>query len=315
MNFLGVLPYPQLGPWGLGPLEIHAFGVAIAIGLLMGVSLAGMRGEKTLGVSQDEVHNFAIYVIIVGWIFSHIFEVVTYQPHMILEDPLILIRVWGSISSVGGILGGILAYMIWMRRHPEKDHLGWLDLGAWTVPICFFWGRVGCWLAFDHPGQKAEDFAIWNWVYEKTGGNVPELFPLAMESPEQFDWGIRHNLGFYETLLWLGIMIFFFILSRKPRRKGLYLWLLPLIYSPIRFAMDFLRARPEDMVNAQMTFEQLGWGGDARYMGLTPAQYTTIGFFIVGLILWRRWRNNPVAEWHEGPVVAEDDKSSKDEKS
>lgn len=307
MNVLGVLPYPQLGPWDVGPLEIHAFGIAIAVGLLLGVSLAGVRGEKTLGVSQERVHNFGIYLIIVGWIFSHIFEVVTYQPEMILEDPLILVRVWGSISSVGGILGGVLAYLIWAYRNPDENHIGWGDLGAWTLPICFFFGRVGCWLAFDHPGKEAAEFGLWNWVYEKTGGAVPEIFPLAMESPERFDWGIRHNLGFYEALLWFGIMVLFFVLSRKPRRQGFYLWLLPLIYGPVRFFMDFLRAHPEDMVNAQMTFEQLGWGGDARYLGLTPAQYTSLVFVVIGVALWWKWRNNPVADWPGAPEAGDAD--------
>lgn len=287
MNLLGVLPYPEFGPWEIGPLEIHAFGLVIAIGLLVSMVVAGRRGEKMLGLPEERFHNFGIWLLIFGWSFSHVFEVLFYRPYDFIEQPWIIFQVWGSISSMGGLLGGAIAYFLWVYKNPREDHLGWADLTLWILPIPFFFGRIGCTLAFDHPGSLASEFGIWNWIYEKTGGAVPELFPLAMEFPEQYGGGIRHNLGLYEAIAWLLIIITFVWLGRKPRRRGMYLWLFPLMYAPFRFFLDFLRAEPGTV----------SFGGDARYFGLTPAQYVAI--FMVGAGIWAyiRFRNNPVDEW------------------
>ncbi len=307
MTLLGVLPYWQVGPWDIGPLTLHSFGLAVVIGLFLGLYLAGKRLEKIKGIAPERVHNFGFWCIVFGWSFSHIFEVVTYQPHMILEDPLILIRVWGSISSVGGVLGGVIAYLLWCKWNPDEDHLAWGNLGAWTLPFCFFFGRVGCALVHDHPGQDATEFGPWNWLYEVTGGAVPEVFPLALE---WHDGVIRHDLGFYEAIYWFFLAVLFYWMGQKPRRRGLYLWLLPLLYAPVRFFLDFLRVQPGD---------PLSYGDDVRYLGLTPAQYTVIGFFILGVILWYRWRNNPVEKWviHEDPdrAVADGEGDDKPKKS
>ena len=303
MNILGVLPHPQFGPWQLGPLEIHSFGLVLAIGLVVGVIGACRRAERTMAVSAEKVQNLGLWLIVFGFIFSHLFEVVTYQPevfrevgHLIatgvaFQDPGAVFDVWplGTISSVGGLFGGGIAYLLWMYRNPDLDRLQWANLSAWTVAICFFFGRLGCTLAFDHPGQKASEFGLWNWLVDKTGGVLPELFPLAMQFPEQWGGGIRHNLGFYEALWWLVIMGTFLILSRKPRRRGLYLWLLPLMYAPFRFFLDFLRAMPDEVA----------FGGDPRYLGLTPAQYSAIVILALGIFAWWKLRDEDVEEWKE----------------
>ncbi len=287
MNILGVLPHPDFGPWELGPLEIHSFGVTIAVGLLLVLIFSGRRGRRTMGVEEERVHNFAIWIVIFSWCFSHVFAVLFYSPDELLHDPLILFKVWGEISSVGGMLGGAIALLIWMKRNPNEDHLAWADVTMWALPIGFLFGRIGCTFAYDHPGQEAADFGLWNWVYEVSGGAVAEVFPLAMEFPERWGGGIRHNLGFYEAIIWAGIVVVFVILGRKPRRRGLYLWLLPLIYGPLRFFLDFLRAHPGEV----------SFGGDPRYLGLTPAQYTSLAFIALGIYGWTKLKDNPVQKW------------------
>ena len=65
-----------------------------------------------------------------------------------------------------------------------------------------------------------------------------------------------HDLGWYE-FLFTGLIIVpvFLVLNRKPRQPGFFLITFLLLYIPGRFLLDFLRL------------------GDARYAGLTPAQY------------------------------------------
>jgi phosphatidylglycerol---prolipoprotein diacylglyceryl transferase len=58
----------------------------------------------------------------------------------------------------------------------------------------------------------------------------------------------------------------------------------PMMYAPGRFFFEFFRVPPEV-------------GGDARYFGLTPAQYLSVVFFLLGLRYWLKIRNNPPMEW------------------
>ncbi|MGB8222224.1 MAG: prolipoprotein diacylglyceryl transferase family protein, partial [Polyangiales bacterium] len=84
-----------------------------------------------------------------------------------------------------------------------------------------------------------------------------------------------HDLGLYEMLYAAAIIVLFVWLERRSRRPvGFYCVLLPLVYAPIRFLLDFLRAPPLE-------------GGDVRIAGLTPAQWSSIAMIGVGLAVWQ----------------------------
>ncbi|MBA2663785.1 MAG: prolipoprotein diacylglyceryl transferase [Bradymonadaceae bacterium] len=283
MNILGVLPYWVVGPWNIGPLTIHSFGLAVAIGLVIGFSLLARRAERGMGVSGEFAQNFGIWLLVIGWISAHVLDVLFYEPHMVLEDPLILFKVWGSISSYGGLIGGILATFIWHRRNPDKNLLDWANLGAFSLPFCWLWGRIGCAMVHDHPGVRAEGFWLWEQIKAIGPESLPEIWPLAMQFPD----GPRHDLGLYEAIWWVFIVAFCLIMDRKPRRRGFYLWTLPLLYAPARFALDFLRVEPN----------QVGTAGDIRYFGLTPGHYISVALFALGIVLWLRFRHLPAEVW------------------
>ena len=64
------------------------------------------------------------------------------------------------------------------------------------------------------------------------------------------------------------------VFRRSRRPVGFYCVLLPLAYAPVRFFLDFLRATPLE-------------GGDVRYAGLTPAQWSSIAMVCVALAVWQ----------------------------
>lgn len=321
MNVIATLPYWQFGPWTLvenlplidKPLQIHSFGMLVAIGLITCLTAGSWRGEKKLGISGESFQNFGFFLIAFGWTFSHVFNVVFYEPEKLAEDPMILFNVFGSISSYGGLLGGIIAVFIWKALHKEMDLLKWADHAAWTIPTAWFFGRMGCATVHDHPGAIA-----------------PESWPLAFAFPEYNSLGEvvgtvpRHDLGFYEMLWWGVIVATVFWLDRKPRPKGIYLGVVFMMYAPVRFILDFMRVWPQSTsgdidVNPFVGFfldllhvqpEVYTYGGDARYLGLTPAQYVSIGIFTAGLIIFLKVKDNPPMEWKqfERKVRDENDK-------
>ena len=59
-----------------------------------------------------------------------------------------------------------------------------------------------------------------------------------------------------------------------------------MLYAPVRFGLDFLRATDLD-------------AADPRYFGLTPGHYGAIVLFVLGLLVLIRTRRDP---WPEVPA-------------
>ncbi|MEM1347050.1 MAG: prolipoprotein diacylglyceryl transferase family protein [Myxococcota bacterium] len=286
MNLVGVLPYWTFGPWNLfGPITIYSFGLMVALGLLVGFSYMSWRAEKKYGVSGEDFQNYGIFLIVVAWPLSHVFNVIFYEPQLLAENPLELFKFWGSISSYGGLFGGFIAFAIWRYRNKDKNHLDWAEMSVVALVLPWLFGRMGCFSVHDHPGALVYDFWLWEQVLEPVFGG-PDLWPLAVDFPARYNLpaGPRHDLGFYEAIWWGLIFLIVLFLDRKPRKRGFFLAVIPMLYAPGRFMFDSLRVSQE-------------MGGDIRYYGLTPAQYFSIGIFCIGLFMAFYIRNNEVREW------------------
>jgi phosphatidylglycerol:prolipoprotein diacylglycerol transferase len=125
---------------------------------------------------------------------------------------------------------------------------------AWTI------ARVGCFVAHDHKGSLS-------------------TFPLAVDFPG----GARHDLGLYEAILSAFLALICAWAFNRKLPTGSVAALLCLLYAPVRFGMDFLRA--EDIS-----------GADSRYAGLTPAQYGCVALFVFSVYAWRRAQAAATAE-------------------
>lgn len=308
---IATLPFWQLGPWTLveslpvigAPLRVYSFGMFVAMGLLVCLVMATWRGERKMGMNGEKVQNYGLFLIIVGWSVAHMVNMVLYNPQSVASNPLVLLKVWGSVSSYGGLIGGILGVYIWQWMHPDDDFLLWVDHAAWTLTFAWMFGRFGCSSVHDHIGLQA-----------------PEWWPLAFQIPADYHnellaGTIRHDLGFYEALWWIVIVATVLIVDRKPRKKGTYIALVSLMYAPVRFFLDFFRPWPQDQINSLGPFDASGISGavldlfntqpevlvhgDMRYFSLTPAQYLSIGLFCFGLYMLYRIQDNEVVEWKE----------------
>src|SRR3954468_15849076 len=101
-----MLPYIEQPVWQLGPLSIHAFGVAVAVALWVGLAIVQRRFERS-GLDATTGHQLGGWMLIGGIVGAHLFSVLFYFPDKLRDDPWLLLRVWEDISSLGGILGGI----------------------------------------------------------------------------------------------------------------------------------------------------------------------------------------------------------------
>jgi phosphatidylglycerol:prolipoprotein diacylglycerol transferase len=248
-----VIPYFAQPKLHLGPITIHAFGVLVATGILLAFRIIRRRAAAQ-GLDPVLAERLAMRMVIVGFISAHIVDRIAYFPRDVLANPLSLLYIWESISSFGGILGGTLV-AVWFVRKQLSGTPGWryLDVIAYAFPSAWLFGRMGCALAFDHPGYETKIFLAQRYT----------------------DGVVRHNLGLDEALLIIPLVLLFHQLNQgKPRAPGYYVGLLALAYAPVRFLLDFLR-----------------WD-DARYFGFTPGQYGSVLLAGIGWLVlhWAKQR-------------------------
>jgi phosphatidylglycerol---prolipoprotein diacylglyceryl transferase len=239
------IPFPIIGK-----LTIHAFGILVAIGILVGLKLTKKRGRE-LGLVDENVDSMVTWSLVFGFILAHLFDVFAYQTfggHPRLID---IINPISGFSSFGGFSGALIGLFIWCRRH-RTPVMPYADSLAYGLATGWMFGRLGCFTAHDHPGLHTSFF-------------------LAVQYPD----GARFDLGLLEALWAAGIaLVFAWLRHRKKQPLGLYVSLLTLAYAPVRFGLDFLRATdvPEP---------------DPRYFGLTPAQWGCVPVLLAGALLLR----------------------------
>lgn len=238
-------------------LSIKPFGALVALGVWLG-SLAAQRSAKRVGMNLETLGSFVFSVLVGGFVGGHVFDTLFYYPERVLQDPLSLLRIWDGQSSFGGFLGATLGAFYWKFKHRQKI-LAYADIVASGFPLGWVFGRMGCSVAHDHPGRLSDAwFAV------------------------QYPGGGRFDLGLYEMLLTIPLAAAFWILSTKPRKPGFYIGVMCTAYAPVRFLLDFLRVQPGDVLPA-----------DARYAGLTPAQWGCMVLLATGLFFLRRAAKSP----------------------
>lgn len=250
-----MIPFFTIPPLKVIGLEFHMFGLLVAIGFFAATQLAMLRA-KHLKLSQEIVSDLSLIAIISGIFGAHIFNVLFYEPETLFNDPIYLLKFWSGLSSYGGIIGVTISVILYLKLK-KQPILPYFDVLAMSTCLGFFFGRMGCFFAHDHPGSLSD-------------------FILAV----QFPGGTRHDLGFYEMLLWLFILIILLVKTKKAKTKPSYwgqdILITVSLYAPGRFFLEFLRAQETN----------LNFIPDARYFGLTPAHYISLTACVFCLLVW-----------------------------
>jgi len=251
-----MIPYFNGHLFDVAGWPIHMFGVLVAIGVIVGDRIVVTQGTKR-GLEAQDVRFLNARIVIGGFIMAHLVSVIFYFPERIKENPLVLLNVWSGLSSFGGFLGALIAFVYYTKRE-KIDRLLYADSVALGLSVGWIFGRTGCFTAHDHPGRHTSFF-------------------LSVRYPD----GPRHDLGLDELLFTILMTAILFTYARKPRPPGRVIGLAALMYAPIRFGLDFLRAT--DVARP-----------DQRYAGLTPAQWACLATFGLGLHLMRLKARPPV---------------------
>ncbi len=249
---LAVLPYFELReiPIG-GGRSIAAFGVLVAVGVGAGIRFAQARARR-LGIADGEINVAMAWALVAGFAGSHLVVLLT-EPDAFAHGLRSLVEFWSGMSAFGGFFGALVGLVIHFRRRRHVDWRLEADVLVQALVVGWIFGRLGCTLVHDHVGRLSH-------------------FPLAVQFPD----GARHDLGLYELLYTVLVLVpAILVLNRRPRPPGTTIWVIALLYAPARFLGDFLRHT--DLPTP-----------DARYLGLTPAQYACVVLAGIGLTLAQR---------------------------
>lgn len=277
------IPLPETG-WLPTHLEVHPFGVMVALAVLVGAQVATHRAKRE-DIHPRVMGEMVGFMFIAAFVLGHMLDAVFYHWEVVQARPVFVFELWNGLSSFGGFVGAFVGGVVWSlyRRMPL---LPFADVCAYSFPFGWLFGRLGCSIAHDHPG-RVTDFFLAVQDYEIRGMSPP--------------WQVRHDLGIYEAM-WCAAMIpLFWWLGRKERPRGFFMAILPLLYAPVRFGLDFLRATDVP-------------GADPRlYWGLTPGHFGAILLLLTGVaVSWRVFFGPPVelpveARWSADEEAAEPD--------
>jgi phosphatidylglycerol---prolipoprotein diacylglyceryl transferase len=257
-------------PLGDFVLPIHGFGVMVALGFVFGGQVAMNRAKK-LGLDPEVINRLIGWLVVGTFIGGHVGYGLMYEPDVYLANPIEFLKVWKGLSSFGGF-AVCVPLSVWFFYKEKVPVWPFLDCLAFGMAMGWFFGRMGCFVAHDHPGTVTNFYLGVFGICKGFGKDVA-----------------CHDMGLYEALWSLGMYLLFRALDFKARTPGFYVLLLGLAYGPVRFGMDFLR--PEVT--------------DARYMGFTPGHYwsglvTVLCLALFAYVMQRGQTPYPFAESNSG---------------
>jgi phosphatidylglycerol:prolipoprotein diacylglycerol transferase len=251
-----MLTYPDISPVAisLGPVAIHWYGLTYLLGFVAVWVLGRIRARQPgSGWEPEEIADMLFYgalgVILggrIGYMFFYHFD-------LLLDDPLVLLRIWqGGMSFHGGMLGVFIAMWLYGRK-TGRSFFQVTDFMAPFVPIGLGAGRIGNFINGELWGRPTD--LPWGMV-----------FPFVDNQP-------RHPSMLYEAFL-EGLLLFviLWVYSARPRPLRAVSGMFMLGYGVFRFAVEFVR-QPD----AHIGFLAFGW--------LTEGQVLSAPMILFGIYL------------------------------
>lgn len=248
----------------VGGARLGTFGPLVVVGVLLGRSRAFAFARRK-GIPQALFRNYALWVLGTAFVLSHWVSVFFYFPQKLQRDPWILLELFNGMSSMGGFFGALVGGLFYLRVYCPRRGVGaqsvptYADASTYGVLIGWCFGRAACSTVHDHPGMV-----------------VPEGTFLAVGPWPDGLW--RYDLGLLEMIFAIVLTLLVYVVLRWEQwAPGRLTGFVLTVYAPFRFFLDSLRST-EPVRGVLPT-------PDERYAGLTPAQWFTFGFFVLGVWL------------------------------
>jgi phosphatidylglycerol:prolipoprotein diacylglycerol transferase len=262
--------YPEI--FRIGSFPINTYGVFLALAFLCAI-LITVRLARRDGLPSEKIYDLSLWMLLAALVGSKILMLFTepeYRDHPLRLVSLDFLRSGGVFY--GGLLGAVLAGYLLMKR----CQLPWwktADACAPGIAIGNFFGRQGCFAAGCCWGKPTT--LPWGVKFTELGHEITGVPTDTYLHPTQL----------YESFAMLLVFLFLLWLHKHKRFSGQVILAYALLYSIIRFAIEFVRDDPRGDVLGLTTLT-----------GLSTSQLISIVVGISALIVLivRRRRANPV---------------------
>jgi len=237
-----------------GPITIRWYGFFAAVGFLFAYLIFRKRGQK-IGLNDKDISNVMFLLFLTGILGARLYYVIWNWKKEFAANPMEAIFInHGGLVFFGGFIAAFLSLYFWARW--KKIPLAPLaDALAIPLAVGHAFGRLGCFMNGCCYGKLCD--ASWA-IRPSTPMEVAGL-PL-------------HPTQLYEFFGILFIVVALLGVEKIPRYAGQVAGTYCLLYSVLRFIVEFYRG------DVPHHF----WGG------LTLAQIACIGIFITAWLLSAR---------------------------
>jgi phosphatidylglycerol:prolipoprotein diacylglycerol transferase len=248
----------------IGDFFVPSYGVLVTLGFLTGLWVAARLAAKS-GLNKEAVINLGIYCALAGILgaklFMFVFDLDYYRQHPREIFSFSTLQAGGVFQ--GGLILALVVAFFYMRK-AKLPGLLTADVLAPGVALGHAIGRVGCFAAGCCWGVECHRF----WAVTFTNPVTNQLFGTPLNVP-------LHPTQLYEA--GAEALTFVILLSRfrRPHRAGAIIGLYLVLYSMVRFVVEFFRYH-----------EQADpFGGP-----LSLAQWISLATFLLGAWLLARKR-------------------------
>lgn len=199
---LGISLDPPRG-FSIGSMDIHWYGVIIAVGLMLAV-IYGCRRCKQFGLTQDDLLDGVLWIVPFAIVCARAYYCI-FQWESYRDDPLDVFKIWeGGLAIYGGVIGAAIGIVVFALVKKDKVNVfAVLDLTSLGFLIGQSIGRWGNFINREAFGAETDSFLRMGLTNAYTGAV-----------------GYYHPTFLYESL-WnlLGFVILHF-LSKRRRYDG-----------------------------------------------------------------------------------------------
>lgn len=212
-----ILLFP--GQW----YALYSYGFMLVMGMVCGVALSRARARR-FGLDPDQIVDAALAILIGALIMARVVEVAE-DWHLYAGRPWQVLNLrGGGLSWHGGVLGGFLGLMWFVRR----SGIHWLvltDLFLPGVVVGHILGRIGCFLNGCCLGVPCS--LPWGVVFK----DAVEIQPMVPRHPTQLYEVVCESLALLLVLAW----------ERRVRARGSLFCVYLCLYAVERFVIELWR--------------------------------------------------------------------------
>ncbi len=206
MSTLAAIPSPSWSSLSIGPLELRAYGLLIAIGVILAVRRLGIGIEQLKPGTVDAAPSIGMWGVGAGLIGARLYHVVT-EWDRFADNLSEIPKVWhGGLGIPGGVLLGTVVGVLRARSFGIST-ADTLHAAAPAIPLAQAVGRWGNWFNQELFGRQTS----LPWALRIDDAHMP----VAYESGTTF-----HPTFLYESLWTLVLSLCLVRLSASPRFAG-----------------------------------------------------------------------------------------------